>query len=254
MSPEVLSDSEYNKKTDIWSLGITAIEMAEGEPPYSHINYMRAMFVIQKNPAQGLTQPEKWSPEFNNFIKRCLTVDPKRRPTAKELNFDPFILKSRGPALLSELVMRSLEDIEQFRAGYDDDEGMSSQGGGTRGVSRTNGSVVPVNQDGLKTYIRADEESKEVGEYIDVYEDGGTMMIKDPEALREFQEASASQDTAQEQTGSISIQRQRPEMSKADEEPDFMKYIRGVNMNFDDKAYLQSHFEEEESGLAQQQI
>ena len=55
MSPEVLSDSEYNKKTDIWSLGITAIEMAEGEPPYSHINYMRAMFVIQKNPATGLT-------------------------------------------------------------------------------------------------------------------------------------------------------------------------------------------------------
>jgi serine/threonine protein kinase len=47
MSPEVLSNSgEYNKKTDIWSLGITAIEMAEGEPPYSHINYMRAMFVI----------------------------------------------------------------------------------------------------------------------------------------------------------------------------------------------------------------
>ena len=47
MSPEVLSNSgDYNKKTDIWSLGITAIEMAEGEPPYSHINYMRAMFVI----------------------------------------------------------------------------------------------------------------------------------------------------------------------------------------------------------------
>ena len=51
MSPEVLSNSEYNKKTDIWSLGITVIEMSEGDPPYSHINYMRAMFVIQKKPA-----------------------------------------------------------------------------------------------------------------------------------------------------------------------------------------------------------
>ena len=51
MSPEVLSNSEYNKKT----LGITVIEMAEGAPPYSHINYIRAMFVIQKKPAQGLT-------------------------------------------------------------------------------------------------------------------------------------------------------------------------------------------------------
>ena len=46
MSPEVLSNSEYNKKTDIWSLGITAIEMAEGDPPYVHIHYMRAMLVI----------------------------------------------------------------------------------------------------------------------------------------------------------------------------------------------------------------
>lgn len=63
---------------------------------------------------------------------------------------------------------------------------MSSQGGGTRGASRTHGSVVTVNQDGLKTYIRADEKDKELGEYIDVYEDGGTVMIKDPDALREF--------------------------------------------------------------------
>ena len=119
MSPEVLSNSEYNKKTDIWSLGITAIEMAEGDPPYSNIYHMRAMFVIPKSPAKSLTQPEKWSPEFNAFVRRCLTVDPKRRPTAKELLIDPFIMKkSKGPALLSELVSRSLEDIEVFRQGW----------------------------------------------------------------------------------------------------------------------------------------
>jgi serine/threonine protein kinase len=46
MSPEVLTKSEYNKKTDIWSLGITAIEMAEGDPPYSNINYIKAMLLI----------------------------------------------------------------------------------------------------------------------------------------------------------------------------------------------------------------
>ena len=55
MSPEVLLKSEYNKKTDIWSLGITAIEMAEGDPPYSHIHPIRAMFVIKNDPPTGLT-------------------------------------------------------------------------------------------------------------------------------------------------------------------------------------------------------
>jgi serine/threonine kinase 4 len=58
MSPEVLTKSEYNKKTDIWSLGITAIEMAEGDPPYSNMNYIKAMLYIPINPPQGLTQPE----------------------------------------------------------------------------------------------------------------------------------------------------------------------------------------------------
>jgi serine/threonine kinase 4 len=115
MSPEVLSNSEYNKKTDIWSLGITCIEMAEGDPPYSSIHPYRAMFVIRKKPAQELTQPEKWSMEFQNFVKKCLTVDPKRRPSAKELLLDPFLSKSKGPALLSELVANSMDKIESHR-------------------------------------------------------------------------------------------------------------------------------------------
>ena len=113
MSPEVLTKSEYNKKTDIWSLGITAIEMAEGDPPYSNINYIKAMLLIPIQPPQGLTEPVKWTPLFNNFIKRCLTVDSKQRPTAKELLLDPFIMDyitdkgingKKGRELLKELV------------------------------------------------------------------------------------------------------------------------------------------------------
>ncbi len=77
MSPELISQSNYNKKTDIWSLGITAIELAEGEPPYSSVHPIRAMFMIKNNPPQGLKNPENWSKDFVNFISKCLTVDPK---------------------------------------------------------------------------------------------------------------------------------------------------------------------------------
>ena len=78
--------------------------------------------------------------------------------------------------------MRSLEEIEQFRAGYDYDEAQSSQGGASKRIGSVVKTVGAANDAGLKTYIRADEENKqEVGEYVDVYEDGGTMMIKDQE-------------------------------------------------------------------------
>jgi len=76
MSPEVISKCKYNTKTDIWSLGITTIELAEKEPPYSHLHPVRAMFCIKNNPPKGLSDENKWSELFNAFVKKCLTVDP----------------------------------------------------------------------------------------------------------------------------------------------------------------------------------
>jgi serine/threonine kinase 4 len=127
MSPEVISRSLYNKKTDIWSLGITAIEMAEGEPPYSHIHPVRAMFVIQKNPARTLTETNKWSNEFNDFVRKCLTIDPKQRPTAKELLIHSFIRRARGPTLLSDLVATSMEQLERYRSMQSEEESSDSE-------------------------------------------------------------------------------------------------------------------------------
>lgn len=117
MSPELLAHSDYNKKTDIWSLGITVIEMAEGEPPYSDMKMKMAMMKISREPAQGLTDPSKWSPELNNFVKRCLTLNPDKRPEAYELLDDPFILKygKGGARLLSELVDGCIKVIEEYR-------------------------------------------------------------------------------------------------------------------------------------------
>jgi len=94
MAPEVIQE-EYDKEADIWSLGITAIEMAEGKPPYYNIHPMRAIFMIPTRPPPKLSNPEAWSQEFISFVAACLQKKPQDRPTALKLLKHPFILKER---------------------------------------------------------------------------------------------------------------------------------------------------------------
>lgn len=70
--------SEYNNKTDIWSFGITVIEMAEGEPPYKDLkrNPHHMVNQIRQNPARGLTDESRWSEEMVDFVRQCLCLDP----------------------------------------------------------------------------------------------------------------------------------------------------------------------------------
>ena len=70
---------------DIWSLGITALEMAEGKAPYGEIHPMRAIFMIPSKPPPSFSQPDKWSPAFIDFVSRCLVKQPDVRATASEL-------------------------------------------------------------------------------------------------------------------------------------------------------------------------
>lgn len=71
MAPEVIKESHYDGRADVWSLGITAIEMAEGAPPHSNLNPLRAIFLIPSKPAPTLSDPDQWSPEMLDFIRCC---------------------------------------------------------------------------------------------------------------------------------------------------------------------------------------
>ncbi|KAM6453275.1 misshapen-like kinase 1 isoform 9-T9 [Liasis olivaceus] len=95
MAPEVIAcdenpDATYDYRSDIWSLGITAIEMAEGAPPLCDMHPMRALFLIPRNPPPKL-KSKKWSKKFIDFIDNCLIkAYPSRPPTEQLLKF-PFI-------------------------------------------------------------------------------------------------------------------------------------------------------------------
>ena len=85
MAPEVIHEIGYNEKVDIWSLGITVIEMAEGKPPYAEMNPMRAIFLIPSRPPPTLSKPDQWPPELNDFLAKCLVKKPEVRASAAEL-------------------------------------------------------------------------------------------------------------------------------------------------------------------------
>ena len=104
MAPEVIQQREegYDSKADVWSLGITAIEMATGSPPYSDMHPMRVLFFIPKNPPPRLDGD--FSPAFKEFVAQCLQKESGRRPRARDLANARFI--AEAPESRDALVRR----------------------------------------------------------------------------------------------------------------------------------------------------
>ena len=105
MAPEVIEHSGYDFKADIWSLGITAMEFANAEPPNASTHPMKVLFLIPKAPAPRL-EGDNFSRDFKDFVAACLVKDPDRRPTAKELLQYRFIRYAGRIECLQELVHR----------------------------------------------------------------------------------------------------------------------------------------------------
>ncbi|KAM9450400.1 serine/threonine-protein kinase 10 [Clarias gariepinus] len=116
MAPEVVmcettKDAPYDYKADIWSLGITLIELAQIEPPHHELNPMRVLLKIAKSDPPTLDQPSKWSANFKDFLKRALDKNPESRPSASQLLEHPFVSSVKTNRPLMELVAEAKAEV-----------------------------------------------------------------------------------------------------------------------------------------------
>ncbi|CAL8294065.1 unnamed protein product [Lota lota] len=118
MAPEVIAceqqlDTTYDARCDVWSLGITAIELGDGDPPLSDLHPMRALFKIPRNPPPTLHQPELWTGIFNDFICKCLIKDFELRPNVLDLLQHVFLQQIQGKEKVLQKHLMEHIDLNQ---------------------------------------------------------------------------------------------------------------------------------------------
>lgn len=111
MAPELIRGQDYDSRVDIWSLGVMAIEMAEGEPPYLEFPPVRALFLIATNGCPKLADPSQWTHLFLDFLDRCLDMDPQKRPMAKTLRSHPFLRFACPTKNLTPVILKAKDEI-----------------------------------------------------------------------------------------------------------------------------------------------
>ncbi|CAM4580345.1 unnamed protein product [Caretta caretta] len=117
MAPEVIlamDEGQYDGKVDVWSLGITCIELAERKPPLFNMNAMSALYHIAQNESPGL-QSSHWSEYFRNFVDSCLQKIPQDRPTSDVLlKQHRFLLRERPQTVIMDLIQRTKDAVREL--------------------------------------------------------------------------------------------------------------------------------------------
>ncbi|KAI4482907.1 hypothetical protein M0802_013616 [Mischocyttarus mexicanus] len=125
MAPEMVtskatgSDSGYGSRADVWAIGITAIELADGRPPFQDMHPTRALFQIVRNPPPTLYRQSNWSQDFNDFISECLEKNPDNRPFMAEIIEHPFLseLPENDYLLAQEIKALAMDALEKGKEG-----------------------------------------------------------------------------------------------------------------------------------------
>ena len=105
MAPEVIRGQNYGTKADCWSLGVMAMEMAEGDPPYMDHPPIRALFMITTQGIPPLKQPAAWSTDFKNFIALCVDRNQESRPDSTSLLQHPFLRRASTAQQLAPIIL-----------------------------------------------------------------------------------------------------------------------------------------------------
>ncbi|KAL6115963.1 taok1 [Pungitius sinensis] len=116
MAPEVIlamDEGQYDGKIDIWSLGITCIELAERKPPLFNMNAMSALYHIAQNESPML-QSSEWTEYFRNFVDSCLQKLPQDRPNSEELLKHAFVQRERPESVLVDLISRTKDAVREL--------------------------------------------------------------------------------------------------------------------------------------------
>ncbi|KAK6475543.1 serine/threonine-protein kinase TAO1 isoform X1 [Huso huso] len=116
MAPEVIlamDEGQYDGKVDVWSLGITCIELAERKPPLFNMNAMSALYHIAQNESPTL-QSNEWSEYFRNFVDSCLQKIPQDRPNSEELLKHAFVQRERPETVLIDLILRTKDAVREL--------------------------------------------------------------------------------------------------------------------------------------------
>ncbi|NXI46225.1 TAOK3 kinase, partial [Galbula dea] len=116
MAPEVIlamDEGQYDGKVDVWSLGITCIELAERKPPLFNMNAMSALYHIAQNDSPTL-QSNEWSDSFRGFVDYCLQKIPQERPASADLLRHDFVRRDRPPRVLLDLIQRTKDAVREL--------------------------------------------------------------------------------------------------------------------------------------------
>ena len=117
MAPEVIlamDEGQYDGKVDVWSLGITCIELAERKPPYFNMNAMSALYHIAQNESPSLNQNGDWTDLFRSFVDSCLRKNPYERPTSGQMLKHAYITRTRSRDVILDLINRTKSAVREL--------------------------------------------------------------------------------------------------------------------------------------------